>query len=462
MEKKSPLSKIREKLALCAAYLDPECYKIDSSNKAIMPIIDEENEECKSVVKKLENAEFPIKIILFGNENIYKKAYLISRLMQNLQQNIKFENDMIIENILRLAERNEYMGISYNSFNINNKKFIIFDLPGHPDKIKKDSMILAEVAIFIFDENDKAVNFIDYTNSELFQQFLLLRKLNVQKIMILIDCELSNKNCEIYKSNFENMTQKLTKILLGVGFNIENNIFFIPTEITNTGQNICYFSHEFCEWYTGKSLLSILENIQLKSYQIKSKDIIRLIVLDAYEKLIIAKIISKNCELRLDQKIIVLPNKIIETIKSIEYIGLDYVKIEVSNTIEKIKSGDIISDIENLCPCFNQFIAEIHFFNLSTAYPIISLGFSSFLSINGQIVYFIISKMIKVQKITEKGLIQDKPLFARSNSIIECVINLENIISAEKYEIFSELGLFTIYCENNIIAIGKILKYKPL
>ena len=56
---------------------------------------------------------------------------------------------------------------------------------------------------------------------------------------------------------------------------------------------------------------------------------------------------------------------------------------------------------------------------------------------------------------------KQKPQFACSFSKIICLIQTRIPIAIEKWENLPRLGRFTLCDEGQIIAVGKVMKYKP-
>ena len=65
-------------------------------------------------------------------------------------------------------------------------------------------------------------------------------------------------------------------------------------------------------------------------------------------------------------------------------------------------------------------------------------------------------------EIDRKTKEENKVKFIRGNTRAKVSIKTNNIICGEKFDVLNTLGRFTLRDEGITIAVGKILKYKPL
>jgi peptide chain release factor subunit 3 len=71
--------------------------------------------------------------------------------------------------------------------------------------------------------------------------------------------------------------------------------------------------------------------------------------------------------------------------------------------------------------------------------------------------------MMSVEK-SDKGEITEKikPQFAKSFAKITCRIQMRVPIPIEKADVLQSMGQFTLRDEGKTIALGRIIKYKPV
>jgi peptide chain release factor subunit 3 len=121
--------------------------------------------------------------------------------------------------------------------------------------------------------------------------------------------------------------------------------------------------------------------------------------------------------------------------------------------------GGIICSPDDLCPVFNTFEAEIQVLDLPESNQIIANGFVCILHMHTTIDEVSIDIAGEIDR---KEKLEKKVKFIRSQSRARVFLKTTNNVCAEKFDKFPTLGRFTLRFEGKTVAIGKILRYKPL
>ena len=121
--------------------------------------------------------------------------------------------------------------------------------------------------------------------------------------------------------------------------------------------------------------------------------------------------------------------------------------VNETDDFETISAGNIVGDSLDI-PIFNTFEVEIETFELPLS--IITTGFTCMMHIGCS------KEEITIEKVLEQNKI------VKSFSHFKAIIKTKNAICAEKCEILSKLGSFTLMSLTTMIGCGKILRYKKL
>lgn len=129
-----------------------------------------------------------------------------------------------------------------------------------------------------------------------------------------------------------------------------------------------------------------------------------------------------------------------------------------------ISKGDVISSREQPTPVTMVIEAEMELLELLPQKPIVTKGYQCIMHCHTFADDITIEQLIMVQeenKTTGKMEENMKPKFARSMQKCRVRISTKVPLAMEKYDVFPQLGRFTLRDEGRTIAVGRILKYKP-
>ena len=115
-------------------------------------------------------------------------------------------------------------------------------------------------------------------------------------------------------------------------------------------------------------------------------------------------------------------------------------------------------------PVSDLFEAEVQILELLEYKPILSKGYQCVLHIHTSADEAVIKDIMVSYEKNDRGDVIEKqrPQFTKSFAKIICRIQTRVPIPLEKHDALAHLGKFTIRDEGKTIALGKVLKYKPV
>ncbi|AWU43708.1 sulfate adenylyltransferase [Blattabacterium sp. (Cryptocercus kyebangensis)] len=181
----------------------------------------------------------------------------IDQLSEIMEKNIKYEKkidlSLLTDGLRAEREQGITIDVAYKYFSTSKRKFIIADTPGHFQYTR--NMVTgasnADLAIVLIDARYGVVEQIQ-------RHSLILGILNIPKIILAINkMDLINYDFRVYKAIISQYQLTARRVGLKI---IEK----IPISAKN-GDNVVDKSSSM-KWYTGSSLLSLLENIVIQKY----------------------------------------------------------------------------------------------------------------------------------------------------------------------------------------------------
>jgi len=126
-----------------------------------------------------------------------------------------------------------------------------------------------------------------------------------------------------------------------------------------------------------------------------------------------------------------------------------------------IQKGDVISDREKVTPVTMIFEAEMELLELLPQKPILSKGYSCIMHCHTFADDITVEALLDVYEKDNKEERDAKAKFARSLQCCRVRISTKVPLAMEKFDVFPQLGRFTLRDEGRTIAVGQITKYKP-
>lgn len=365
--------------------------------------------------------------------------------------------------------------ICATDFETSKVRFTAIDAPGHKDFVPQmiGGVSKADIALLVVDAIEGGFESGFSLDGQTKEHTILAKNLGINKIVIAIN-KLDKVNWDQHR--FEFIKQEMINFLTGdeVGFNLEQ-IDVIPISGL-TGNNVVKRddSIEEFKWYTGPTLGSYLENVELTNRQIQNtatelvdEDFL-LSVHDSYRDSGSIKVNGKIISgiIQAGETIIVSPTREILQVQSIkvankavdfaikgELATLSFKASQLSNDqIEAFRIGDSISKINSHIKTAKKIQVELHLFN--TKKPLL-VGTPFIMFRNNCQVPARITEIVEIIG----GKKKKKLLHLVSKQAAIVNIEIENTsISVTKYDDNKLLGRVVIRREGNTIGAGKVLE----
>jgi len=142
-----------------------------------------------------------------------------------------------------------------------------------------------------------------------------------------------------------------------------------------------------------------------------------------------------------------------------ESVRLKIKPVSKNFNLDSIQIGDVVCSLDDLCPSFNTFEAEVQFLELNDDIQVISNGFQCILHKQTLAIECTMIDIHEVDKSTKE--IDKKSTFVKAHARGRCFIQVSEDICGEKFETLASLGRFTLRRNDKTIGFGKILRYKP-
>ena len=129
---------------------------------------------------------------------------------------------------------------------------------------------------------------------------------------------------------------------------------------------------------------------------------------------------------------------------------------------EDIQPGYVLSPRAELCaPTVRRFECQLAIVELLEHKSIFTAGYTAILHVHAiaeecSIVRLTAQVDKKTGKKTKKA-----PMFVKSGAVVTCVIETEQVVTVEPFDLCPQLGRFTLRDEGKTIGIGKVLDLKP-
>ncbi|QFZ29415.1 putative eukaryotic peptide chain release factor GTP-binding subunit [Clavispora lusitaniae] len=363
-------------------------------------------------------------------------------------------------------ERNDGKTIEVGKacFETEKRRYTILDAPGH--KMYVSEMIggasQADVGILVISARKGEYETGFEKGGQTREHALLAKTQGVNKIVVVVN-KMDDPTVNWSEDRYKDCTAKLGQFLKGIGYGKEDILFMPVSGYTGAGLKD-RVSSEQCPWYTGPSLLEFLDNMKIGSRHInapfmlpisgKMKDMGTIV-----EGKVESGHIKKNANLvmmpnRTPVEVVAIYN---ETEQECEwaYSG-EQIRLKIKGVEEEdVQQGYVLTSLKNPVKTVTRFEAQIAIVELKS---ILSNGFSCVMHLHTAIEEV---KFIELKHKLEKGTNRKSkkpPAFAKKGMKIIAVLEVPELVCAETYSDYPQLGRFTLRDQGVTIAIGKITK----
>ena len=296
---------------------------------------------------------------------------------------------------------------------------------------------------------------------------MLAKTLGVRILVVAIN-KMDDPTVEFSQARFDECVEKLTPFLKGCGYNIKKDVIFVPLSAL-TATNVLEKSDKM-PWYDGPAFVEALDTLPVVE---RNKDApLRLPILSKYKDM------GTTVEGKVEQgtvkpgdKLWVMPNRVPVEVLNV-WLDQDEVSYLVGGENARIKLKDISDeDIQPgyvlcpraalACPTVRRFEVQLAVVELLEHKSIFSAGYTAILHVHAIAEECAILKITgEVDKKTGKKM-KKKPMFVKQGAVITCIIETEQVVCLEQFDVCPQLGRFTLRDEGKTIGIGKILDLSP-
>ncbi|KAK1832496.1 putative translation release factor erf3 [Podospora conica] len=365
-------------------------------------------------------------------------------------------------------EKGKTVEVGRGYFETEKRKYSILDAPGHktyvPNMIGGASQ--ADVGILVISARKGEYETGFEKGGQTREHAMLAKTQGVNKLVVVIN-KMDDPTVNWSHERYLECTTKLSQFLKGTGYNLKNDVFFMPIAAQMTQGIKDRVPKDKCPWYDGPSLLEYLDN--MKAIDRKTNAPFMMAVAGKYRDMgtmvegkIEAGVIKKGMSL------ILMPNKHNVDISAVYGETEDEVPVAACGEQvrlrlrgveeEDILPGFVLCSPKRLVHNVTEFEAQIHILDLKS---ILTAGFNCVLHVHAAIEEVTFSALLhKVQKGTGRKSKVAPTHAKRGESIIARlqVTGGAGSVCVERFEDYPQMGRFTLRDQGQTIAIGKITK----
>jgi len=355
------------------------------------------------------------------------------------------------------------VGRSY--FETEKRRYTILDAPGH--KMYVSEMIggasQADVGILVISARKGEYETGFEKGGQTREHALLAKTQGVNKLIVVVN-KMDDPTVGWSKERYDECTTKLAMYLKGIGYNVKQDVQFMPVS-GYTGDGLKdRVNQEACPWYDGPSLLEYLDNMQHLNRYINAPFMLPISAkMKDLGTIVEGKIESGH--VKKNQQLILMPNKTnvevltlyneTENEVTAAYCG-EQVRLKLKGVEEEdISNGFVLSSPQFPVKTVSRFEAQIAIVELKS---ILSTGFSCVMHVHTAIEEVTFKQLLhKLEKGTNRKS-KKPPAFAKKGMKIIAILETEAPVCVETYQDYQQLGRFTLRDQGQTIAIGKITK----
>ncbi|EEU46801.1 uncharacterized protein NECHADRAFT_58889 [Fusarium vanettenii 77-13-4] len=353
-------------------------------------------------------------------------------------------------------------------FETEKRRYSILDAPGHkmyvPNMIGGASQ--ADVGILVISARKGEYETGFERGGQTREHAMLAKTQGVNKLIVAVN-KMDDPTVEWSQERYNECTTKLSQFLKGTGYNLKNDVYFLPIAAQQTLGIKNRIPKDVAPWWEGPSLLEYLDS--MKALERKLNAPFMLPVNGKYRDLgtmvegkIEAGVVKKGMSM------IMMPNK--QSVEAAAVYGEqedevqlaqcgDQVRIRLKGIEEDdILPGFVLCSPKRLVHTVAEFEAQIRILELKS---ILTAGFNCVLHVHSAIEEVTFAALLhKLQKGTNRKSKNPPTHAKRGDSIIARmqVIGGAGAVCVERFEDYPQMGRFTLRDQGQTIAIGKITK----
>ncbi|KAI1101250.1 hypothetical protein F4804DRAFT_335438 [Jackrogersella minutella] len=353
-------------------------------------------------------------------------------------------------------------------FETEKRRYSILDAPGH--KTYVPSMIggasQADVGILVISARKGEYETGFEKGGQTREHAMLAKTQGVNKLVVAIN-KMDDATVNWSEERYKECTTKLAQFLKGTGYNLKNDVFFMPIAAQQTMGIKDRIPTGICPWYNGPSLLEYLDNMQ--ALERKTNAPFMMAIAGKYRDMgtmVEGKIEAGVC--KKGMSLIMMPNK--EKVDIAALYGETEEEMQIAQCGDQIRlrlrgieeddisAGFVLCSPKRLVHNVSTFEAQIRILELKS---ILSAGFNCVIHVHSAVEEVTFAALLhKLQKGTGRKSKVPPTHAKRGDSIIARmqVTGGAGSVCIEKFEDYPQMGRFTLRDQGQTIAIGKITK----
>lgn len=339
-------------------------------------------------------------------------------------------------------------------FETEKRRYSILDAPGHktyvPNMIGGASQ--ADVGILVISARKGEYETGFEKGGQTREHAMLAKTQGVNKLVVVIN-KMDDPTVEWSEERYKECSTKLAQFLKGTGYNLKNDVFFMPVAAQQMMNIKGRIGKEIAPWWDGPSLLEYLDN--MKALERKVNAPFMMPVNAKYRDLgtmidgkVEAGVVKKGMSLTMMPRKQPLEVSAVygeqEDEIQIAQCG-DQVRLRLKGIEEEdILPGFVICSPKRLVHCVAEFEAQIRILELKT---ILTSGFNCVLHVHSAIEEVTFASLLhKLQKGTGRRSKQAPSHAKKGESIIARmqVIGGAGSVCIERFEDYPQMGRFTL------------------
>lgn len=372
--------------------------------------------------------------------------------------------------ILDTTEEERSKGITVEvgraTFSTPNKRFTILDAPGHKSFVA--NMIAgaaqADIGVLVISARKGEFETGFEKGGQTREHAMLAKTLGVRVLVVVVN-KMDDNSVKWEQPRYDEIVGKLTPFLKQSGYNVAKHVHFIPIAAI-TGANVKERAGATCPWYTGPSLLELLDSISIGGRDPEAP--LRVPLVDKYiDRGIIAMGKVEAGTVREGMEIVIMPQN---TKARVEKVYIDDVEATFARPGENVKikikgcaeddvlKGFVLCERVNPVLAVTQFEAQIMVMELDHR-ALFTAGYSAVLHIHTAEEECTVVKLVaELDKKTGEPKPGPPPRYVKSGALCVAIIKVARSICVEKFDVLQQMGRFTLRDEGRTLGIGKVLR----
>ena len=355
-------------------------------------------------------------------------------------------------------------------FETATKRYTILDAPGHKNYVP--NMIAgacqADVGVLVISARKGEFETGFERGGQTREHALLAKTLGVRLLVVVIN-KMDDSTVEWSEERYRECCDKLSPFLRQCGYNLKRDVIFLPISAMKGINVLTRVPADVCPWFQGADDRCFVQVLDSQPPMDRKPDApLRLPIIDKYRDM--GTVIEGKIEqgtLVEGARYVLMPNRTRVVVDSVALdendvptaFGGENVKVKLRDISEEdIKPGFVLSDVAHPAPVVRRFEAQVIIVELLEHKSIFSAGYTAVLHCHAIAEECsIVELTAEIDKKTGKRS-KKKPMFVKSGGVVTCVIDVEQSICVETFDVCAQLGRFTLRDEGKTIGIGKILK----